>query len=435
MDKVEPQFSSKVIHLLTEKNKDTIFNQIADWGPMMWHAACFTVQAHGIAPLLYRVLTDLDVLDNFDKGFRDYIRDQYFLNRERIGRIQEILQTLLAQANYHHIPVMPLKGSILINSYYPDPAVRPMADIDLLIYPENIEQLSRLLESMGFRALVSYHHKVYTNSIKPVSFDGEHPDNPIKIELHHAAQWPIGLLDLDMTDVIWEKSENNYLGFSSIFSPARERLLLMLICHNARNQFNGWMRLFHLHDISIVTRRMDDEQWSELGAIVQEHGLERVMFSVLSIAKRFIGIDLPDGFLEEQKWNTPPKLQSQVKTQTLDSLIRLHEYKLLTLKLGQRSSQVNQQMFGIYQLILFTIVQSMKFNWFFSGKETKQEIIQVISPSNYIKDKWGNLLARIIYWLIIPIALVPIIVIGTHRREKLLSRLKISLLRHLYAPY
>ena len=436
MNKVEPQFSSKVIHLLTEKNRETILQQIVGWSPTMWHTACFTVQAHGIAPLLYRVLTDLDVLDNFDKGFRDYIRDQYFLNRERIGRIQVILQTLLTQANYHHIPVMPLKGSILINSYYPDPAVRPMADIDLLISSKDYDRLANLLASMEFQPVVSYDEKVYTNSNKPVTYDGEHPDNPIKIELNHVVGWPIGHLEFDITNLIWENAEKGFLGFDSVFTPAQERLLLMLICHNAGNQFNGKMRAFQLQDLSLVTRKMVNQQWLDLKTIVKEYQLERIMFSVLTIAKRFSEIEIPDGLFEEQKSRTPRKLQHHVETQSLDSLIASNDYKLLNLKLKERTSNKNQNILKIYQLLFITIVRSMQLNWFFFGKEKIQQMRHQFSLSTYKKDKERNILAYIFYyWIILPIVYLPILVIGNRQRDRLLRFLRSRLIRYLYETY
>lgn len=433
MARISADFSVKVIDFFKAKDRESIVEQITGWSPKMWHAARFTVQAHGISPLIYKIFEYHQVLEDLDQSFRSYITDQYLQNRLRIIRIQEILQTLLSQANLHNIPVMPLKGSILINSYYQDPAIRPMADIDLLIYPQDYDRLGQLLQEMEYHLLANDDHKVYTNVFKTVSLEGEHPDNPIKIEVHHATRWPIGHLKFDITDMIWKNSKNGFLGFESAFAPAKERLLLMLICHNAGNQFNGKMRVFHLNDISLVIRHMDHQQWSNLRQIVKDYKLERVMFSALTIAKRFSDIDLPDGLIEKYKWNTPPKLQYHVKSQSLDSLIATNDYKLLTLKLNERSSIVNRNTLKIYQLYFIAIVQSMQLKWFFPGKEKILQVQHALSLSSYKKDQGGNIIAYIIYyWILIPIIRLQILFIGNRQRDKLLGSLRLRLIRYLY---
>jgi hypothetical protein len=433
MDHISQKLSEKVLSFIKAKDRDFVLEQISDWSPAMWFTARFTAQAHGIAPYLYVLFKDLQVLDNLDQNFHRYIKDQYFQNHKRISRIQEILQTLLSKANDQNIPIMPLKGSILISDYYSDPAIRPMADIDLLISPKDKNRLAHLLESMDYHPLVSYDHKVYTNVNNLVSLDGEHPDNPIKIEYNHMIGWPIGHLEFDITNLIWDKAKNGFLGFESVFSPAQERLLLMLICHNAGNQFNGKMRAFQLHDLSLVTRQMDHQQWSALQTIVKEYQLERLMFSVLTIAKRFADIEIPDGLIEEQKWCTPRKLQHHVETQSADSLIASNDYKLLNLKLKELSSNINHKNLKVYQLLFTSIVQSMQLKWFFSGKEKILQIRHHFSLSTYQKGKEGNKLAYIsYYWFILPIVYLPMLIIGNRQRNKLLGSIRLKLLRYLF---
>lgn len=433
MDHVSLRFSEKVLSFIKAKDRDFVLEQITNWSPAMWFAARFTAQAHGIAPHLYAIFNDYQVLDNLDQGFQTYIKDQYLQNQKRIYRIQEILQTLLSNANDQNIHIMPLKGSILINKYYSDPAIRPMADIDLLVSPEDYDRLALLLESMEYHPFDSFDDGVYTNVHDLVSLDGEHPDNPIKIELNHKIGWPIGRLEFDITDLMWENADKGFLGYDSVFIPKQERLLLMLVCHNAGNQFNGKMRAFHLHDVSLVTKLMNAQQWSDLKTIVKEYQLERTLFSVLTIAKRFSDIEIPDGLIEEQKLYTPLTLQNHVQTQSVDSLIASNDFKLLNLKLKKRSRKKIRTVLKIYQPFFITIVQAMQLKWLYPGKEKFQHLKHTFSLSTYKKDKEGNLLSYILYyWLILPIVYLPILVISNHQRDKWLGRLRLSLLGYLY---
>jgi hypothetical protein len=52
-----------------------------------------------------------------------------------------------------HIKIWVLKGAALAWSLYPDPALRPSGDLDLLVLPDDIAQARRLLESLGYKCL------------------------------------------------------------------------------------------------------------------------------------------------------------------------------------------------------------------------------------------------------------------------------------------
>ena len=433
MDHVPQKFSEKVLSFIKVKDRDLILAEITNWTPTMWFAARFTAQAHGIGPHLNVIFNDYQLFQILDNNFHRYIQDQYVQNKKRISRIQEILHTLLSKANDQNIPLMPLKGSILINDYYSDPAIRPMADIDLLIYPEDYDRLDRLLESMQFHPFDSFDDGVYSNVHHLVSIDGEHPDNPIKIEMSHRVGWPIGRLEFDITELIWENAEKGFLGYDCAYKPTQERLLLMLICHNAGNQFNGKMRAFQLYDISLVSKRMNAQQWSNLKTIVKENQLQRIVFPVLAMAKRFTDIEVPDGLIEEQKLHTPHALKHHVQNQSVDSLIASNDYKLLNLKLNERSHKKNRNVLKIYQPFFITIVQAMQLQWLFPGKEKRQQLKHNFSLSTYKKDREGNLTSYILYYrLLLPIVFFPVLVIGEKQRSVLLGKLRLSLIKNLF---
>ena len=48
------------------------------------------------------------------------------------------------------IPVIVLKGAALLETVYPDPGTRPMADIDLLVSPCNLNKAENILRGLNF---------------------------------------------------------------------------------------------------------------------------------------------------------------------------------------------------------------------------------------------------------------------------------------------
>ena len=97
-------------------------------------------------PLLYRNLQRLGfeatVLDKFKGAYRQ----THYQNKLAFHRAAVLLK-LLARAG---IPTLVLKGAALIPLYYGEAGVRPMADFDLVVRPEEALATIRLLERSGW---------------------------------------------------------------------------------------------------------------------------------------------------------------------------------------------------------------------------------------------------------------------------------------------
>jgi hypothetical protein len=70
------------------------------------------------------------------------------INALKVKRLIVDLKTILDQAN---IEFVALKGAWLAWHVYPDPALRPMRDVDILVRSENAIRAFTLLQSLGFR--------------------------------------------------------------------------------------------------------------------------------------------------------------------------------------------------------------------------------------------------------------------------------------------
>ena len=145
------------------KDVQNVADLTQTWSPVVWQHARLEVQMHGVAPLLYRRFLDNGALSLLDSSFQDYIKSQYLLNSKRIQRVQEILQSVLSASDVCGMNLMPLKGSILINEYYKNQDLRPMADIDLLIDLSDETEMGKILKSLGYHLLcdTTRHNHIY----------------------------------------------------------------------------------------------------------------------------------------------------------------------------------------------------------------------------------------------------------------------------------
>jgi hypothetical protein len=118
---------------------------------------------------------------------RGYPEATLYLNRDRNARMLDALELATAALADHGIEPLLLKGAAnLTDGLYPDPGMRIVGDLDLLIPAESASAASAILARAGFddiergpvrRAPRTAHHHL------PMQ---RHRDTGIGIELHHA---------------------------------------------------------------------------------------------------------------------------------------------------------------------------------------------------------------------------------------------------------
>lgn len=430
---IDRSFSASLIEILKQNDCKAAATLTAAWTDLQWHTAKFVVQTHGVAPLFYKLCSLSGASDTFNAAFQGYISEQYYLNQARINKVKVTLQGILELSSLKSMAVMPLKGALLVTNYYEDAALRPMSDIDLLVKPEDLSDIGQILGEMGYYLVEdSFHHVQYMLPGKPVSMNGEHPDNPLVIELHREVNWPIGHLNYDITDLLWQNAENEFLGYEYAFKPSEDDLLMMLACHCARNQYEGQMRAIQLYDLKLVAESLDHSQWVSLIEKAEKSGFDRVLYSALHTTDRFLGLGnsiiVETGSLD----NVPGKLKVLIEKQSLDTVIADNEYKTLHYRLSSGEEYNNKVRLSLYEYLLNQVRYSNQLQWFENGWETFRAILNLMKPSQGKKEKWGWFIAYLGSCIITPLAQLILSVGGQGLRERIQELLKSRLLRQSY---
>jgi hypothetical protein len=82
---------------------------------------------------------------------RDYLEATAYLNGERSTLLLDGLETALAALEPHGIGVIALKGAAnLVDGLYPEPSLRIVGDLDLLVAPDHALRASEVLAQAGF---------------------------------------------------------------------------------------------------------------------------------------------------------------------------------------------------------------------------------------------------------------------------------------------
>lgn len=150
--------------------------QVADWESLPAQA-----EEQGLGPLVYVHAQAAGV----DLPPRDRLALQgLYLRHRRAGAVRAyVLGQIVVACRAQDIPVLVLKGAALSHLVYPQPGLRPMRDLDLLVRPSDLARARRVLVQLGFAEpedrLPDDHH--HLTSLRR-TVDGL----LVSVELHHA---------------------------------------------------------------------------------------------------------------------------------------------------------------------------------------------------------------------------------------------------------
>lgn len=228
-----------------------------------WEALYEEAKVQGLLPLVFdavRKETQIPA-EIFPKCTQDVVR--YVFHNEQLNYEQ---QNVLHLMRIHDIPCVILKGSSCAIRY-PDPTLRIMGDIDILVPPEQQMEAVHILQTDGYGQVWDENHHCHLTVSK----------NRILVEVHKE---PNGLF-LNKNDVLIQT-------FRTYFSDALEKSRLegelpilcdeqqavVLILHKLEHFLKGGLGLRQLCDWAVfVDQRMTKALWTSLEPILKSLGL------------------------------------------------------------------------------------------------------------------------------------------------------------------
>lgn len=295
---------------------------IAGWDAQDWEAARWAVQVHGIAPLLDREAAHWPAAAVLHPLLRQYLADQRRLSSQRVALLLGDLAELLAACHAHNITVMPLKGGLLATTYYVEPGLRPMNDLDLLVQPSDEPRMLALLAELRYAPLArGWKHITLARPEAHgpvVAYDGEHPDNPRSLDLHIRVAEQFWGIRYDLTAEAWaDSAPGELLGSpTQLLRPAT--LLHHLALHASSDMIARRLRLLQLHDIALVAPAVDRDGWERIVSAAQARGEERLVYPALALTQRYYSTAVPDDVLLALRPGVPHALLRHLDANPLD---------------------------------------------------------------------------------------------------------------------
>ena len=196
------------------------------------------------------------------RDFREFLQAQ----RDHTQRRDELIDQELARLHRvladGGICFIPLKGSALRALRLHQPGERPQGDIDLLLHADDLSACGQHLKAIGYELLYSSRrHDVYVSTGRTAQFHfGEHPENPLKLELHTRITEELPVETVDITASICPVFDAPGAGsYSSVAALMRH-----LCLHAAGCMRSNAGRFLQILDIALLARRLAPADWREL---------------------------------------------------------------------------------------------------------------------------------------------------------------------------
>jgi Uncharacterised nucleotidyltransferase len=257
-----------------------------DWSDHDWTIARAVAAMHGISPLLAR-LSRWQGPGTWTR----FLNEQRAHTHARHGQIQQLLLSIDRRAVETGVAATALKGAALHHLGLYEAGDRPMADVDLLVRPADVEPTAALLMALGFRqSAETWKERIFTPIDDSGSAEfGEHAANSMKIELHDRICEKLPLYVTDISESIFPLRPTAGLnGY-----PSNASLMRHLLLHAAGSMAFQCLRILQLHDIALLAGRMGDADWHDITWSRQPHARMWWAYPPLEMTSRYYAAAVP----------------------------------------------------------------------------------------------------------------------------------------------
>ncbi|OGW36764.1 MAG: hypothetical protein A2Y97_13655 [Nitrospirae bacterium RBG_13_39_12] len=240
-------------------------------------------QEHLLGPYVYHNLKKLQGNENISDEVLAQFENEYYLtavsNIEKLYASANIFQAFKKE----NIFGIPLKGVALIETLYRNPAIRPMADIDILVKPDDCQKVRHVLGGLGYQLFESYRG----------SYNFINSENKPVLDLHTRFTRYEMLFNIDYSEIYRRLRQINFNDQIrlKVFSP--EHQLIHLALHLAPGLYSdlNFLNLFDLYHMLKNKKILMD--WEYVGDFAMRSGTSSYIYAPLYICEKIFRAGVP----------------------------------------------------------------------------------------------------------------------------------------------
>jgi hypothetical protein len=285
-----------------------------------WSILLNFLRSNWMIPFFYRRIGSLPSECRPPETITDEMRQAFLVSVVRSVHMERQLQEIIGAFQQEGVRVLVLRGPALAFSLYPDPAMRPGGDLDLLVLPEQIVQARGILESLGYKCLAKRFEVARDFFREECFIHQEDPGNKFPVDLHWV-HWELhpffkGGEKVDIQDLFqraW-KVETPTLAFETLHPVdylIHSAIHLIMIHKNE-------MRLSWIYDTALLAHHLQvPDDWETLQEKCVAWRARLPLEHCLKMAQVWTGLELPDGFDDFSTWPPPTKDEAAVWADTM----------------------------------------------------------------------------------------------------------------------
>jgi hypothetical protein len=246
----------------------------------------------GLGPLLFHVTRD-DPDARGLPGWRQLLAAD-LTARVLTGVTGDATAEILDACGTRAGPITLLKGIALASEYYPEPHLRPMRDVDLLVDEGGVPEMEAVLERLGYRRQTSLPPEFYAGHHHTAPF--RHPVSGVWVEVHHRLFRPeIGVARDGLFDLEHVRAQRRPLAFRghSAFRLTDELRLVQVACHWGQElqPVGGMVAMLDL--IYVLSRSGSRFDWDRVLGWLEGSRSARYVYVLVTYLARHRLIEVP----------------------------------------------------------------------------------------------------------------------------------------------
>jgi hypothetical protein len=268
-----------------------------------WEAVASYANRANLAPAVHQALRSKGLQGSAPAKLREYLEEVYRFNAERAECLRRELMEVVGLLNKAGIMPLLLKGSAaLAGDLYPDPAIRFMWDMDLLIPCGRMHQAVHSLEGGGYFIPEKYLSRI---ADREIFYRAKHYAPLIRqganapVELHRRVLSD-GCESLLETESVWRESSrwvSRRLPGVLLARMSPTHQVIHCFAHSElahQNHRHRRLDLRQLHHFAHLCGRWKNElEWDRLTALLEDRHVGPILASYLHLAEQLFGVQIP----------------------------------------------------------------------------------------------------------------------------------------------
>jgi hypothetical protein len=280
---------------------------------------------HVISPLVHAALEGAAPPDELARAVpqavREEVRSLHEMTRLRSGRLYAALAEIAASFARDGVDALALKEIPLALQAFPDLALRPIGDIDLLIRADDYDRAVGSLRALGFDP-VPHRDMPFTRKYA-CAHHLRRPEDEVWVDL----QWNLAEREWDVygdgnftfdPETMWEGAVSLELGSGTVLAAPRPEPMLFHLCLHAEG--HGYSELVLFADVAALLQR-EAVDWEALHELARRYDAEASVYYVLLLAQRLLGAAVPEQALRLLE---PPYVPAGMANPLFGNLTQLH---------------------------------------------------------------------------------------------------------------